>query len=576
LYSQCYNYNVDRIQLFSPFLNNNPRFKKKIPTEYFGDSSRRASRLCNGRGIIHVGNGYYLDIGESVFAPISGLVHIYTLGSSDVGSNTKTGLWIDGKTITVNFQGLFAAVTDGQYVYKGQVIGKGFDNYGEAGVYFSIRNAPAQNPTSKRSFLPVAENPLTPCKCNNEPVFPEYFVNPEMREIDYNEYNEILPEGEVSVHIEPSGIGQWSFDGGETWHNSGTVIKGLPLIYYKVIFRNEFGYTAPYSMSYTLSSSQKNVILSANYKPDYSILPKPKALIQKEQNEFNLERRLQEAQDSIHTVVISSVNNILSDTIKKIQQVGTVHLLDSLNRRYGQIEEIQKRQLEISQIFKVLLPIVGGLMLISLIFWVQNQKIKKQKKVLELMQKEQHHRVHNNLGIIAGLVFDYGKEIGEEKINNLRNSILAMSKVHSELYKHGSLELIQLNNLFSEIANTLVSQANKTRKINCEINCNVEISQTKATKLALIINELLTNSIKYASKENGKDLKLKIDGYMNSDTNEIIISYSDNGLGYSIIPDIHTKIGVGTILCYGLIKELGGQLKFYNSNGACCLIKLKP
>lgn len=575
LNSQCYINNVDRIQLFSPFLNNNPRFKKKIPTEYFGDSSRRANRLCNGRGIIHVGNGYYLDIGESVFAPISGVVHIYTLGSSDVGSNTKTGLWIDGKNITINFQGLQASVADGQYIYKGQEIGKGFDNYGEAGVYFSIRNAPAQNPTSKRSFLPFADNPQTPCKCNNEPVFPEYFVNPEMKQIDYNEYNEVAPKGELSVHIEPSGTGQWSFDEGETWHSSGVVIKDLPFLYYRLTFRNEFGYTTPLPMSYTLSSSKKNVNLIAKYLPDYSILPKPQALIEKEKNDIYLNNRLQSAKDSIHAMVVSSLNTMLNDTVQKIQKEGNLLMLDSLNRKYSQIEEIQKKQLRVSQIFKIILPIVMGLSLLSGIFLIQNQKIRKQKKVLELMQTEQHHRVHNNLGIIAGLVFDYGKEIGEEKINDLRNSILAIAKVHSELYKHGSLELIQLNNLFSEIANTLVAQVNKSRKIDLDINCNLEISQTKATKLALIINELITNSLKHVSRESGDRLMLKIDGYKNIDSNEIVISYSDNGAGYKIIPENNAKSGVGTTLCYGLIKELGGQLKFYNSNGAYCLIKIK-
>jgi len=557
-------------------MNSNPRVQKKIPTEYYGDSSRRSTRTCNGRGIIHTGNGYYLYVGEPVFAPISGIVHIYTLGSNEIGNNTKTGLWIEGKTLTVNFQGIQPTVADGQYIYKGQIFGKGFDNYGEAGVYFTVRNAPPQNPTVKRSFLPFAENPQTPCKCNNEPVFPEYFVNPEAREIDYNEYNELLPEGELSVHIEPSGIGQWSFDGGDTWQTSGSVMRGMPYGYYKIIFKNEYGYETQAPMEYMLSTTKKAVKLTAKYIPDYSILPKPKAQIEKEKMEFFLIKKIQSEKDSLHFNVISSVNTLIGDTLQKIHTVVENHLLDSLNKKYSTLADIQRNQLAISQVFKYLLPIIFLLLVALSIYYIQNKKINKQKKTLELMQTEQHHRVYNNLGIIAGLVFDYGKELGDEKIADLRNSILAIAKVHSQLYKGGSLETIHLNGLFTEIGATLSSHSKSSRKTEFNINCHLVINQIKATKLALIINELFTNSLKHASRENEESLKLTVSGYKKENSNECIIEYRDNGRGYERIPDknLHAT-GTGMVLCFGLAKELGAELRFYNDNGACCLIKLK-
>jgi len=576
--SQCYQNNINRVALFSPFLNNNPRGKKKIPTENFGDSSARATRKCAGKGIIHTGNGYYLEIGEPIFAPISGIVHIYTLGSSDLPNNTRTGVWVEAKNLTINLQGLQPVVEDGQYIYKGQQIGKGFDNYGEAGVYFTVRNAPPQNPTAKRSFLPLAENPQTPCKCNNEPVFPEYFINSEQREIDYNEYNELLPQGELSVHIEPSGVGVWSFDNGETWQSSGTKISGLPYHYYKIIFKNEFGYRSPTSLSYNLSSSKKSTVLSAIYTPDYSILPRPAAHIEREQMQKDLEAQILLTKDSIKESIRLSLGLMLKDSLQILQEKSGQLIFDSLNKRYSRIAEIQEKQLSISKMFKLFLPIIACLALGLGIFFFQYLKIRKQKKLLELMQTEQHHRVYNNLGIITGLVEEYGKEIGKEKIADIRNSILAISKVHSQLYKGDTPEFINLNALFVEIGKALVSQPSiNSHKKELDINCHVNISQVKATKLALIINELITNSLKHGNDNLRHALIIKIHGYKSENTNEIIIHYRDNGNGFNELPYKGADInGTGMVLMFGLANEIKADIKFFTDEGACCLIKLKP
>ncbi len=572
LNSQCYSKAPDRIALFSPFLNSNPRIKKKIPTEYFGDSSRKTTRTCNGRGIVHTGNGYYLDIGEPVFAPISGIAHIYTLGSNEMANNTKTGVWIESNLITINFQGIQTTISDGQFINKGQIIGKGFDNYGEAGVYFTIRNAPPQNPTVKRSFLPMVENPSSPCKCNNEPVFPEYFINPDAREIDYNEYNEIIPDAEITVQLQPSGIGMWSIDNGQTWNSSGTILRGMPYLYYKILFRNEYGYITPLPLEYNLAQGENAVILQAKYSPDYTIIPRPLAERENEKFKSELQSQLTRASDSLHSNVIFSVNTIISDTIKQVHRNVEKKIIDSLNRKYKSLEEIQKQQLAISQIFKYLLPIMLLLMIALAIYYLQNRKIRKQKKTLELMQTEQHHRVYNNLGIIAGLVSDYGAEIGENKISDLRNSILAIAKVHAQLYKGDSLETIYLNNLFTEIGNNIIGQRHHDKSVLLQVNCPIYISQVKATKLALIINELLTNSHKYG--KSSLQPEVHIIGFRQDA--DIFIQYSDNGPGYMQVPNPKIKLkGTGMILCFGLAKDLGAVITFYNDNGANCLIKCK-
>ncbi|MFV0605354.1 MAG: hypothetical protein ACK5NK_05875 [Niabella sp.] len=234
---QCYELNSGAgLKLYSPFLLGTPLGIPQLKGSRFGDYV--TSSLCNGKPkrwsiAAYNFNGKPLP----VFAAHAGVANIYTTTSiTGEDGQVNDAVWIDGDSITTSYMGIRPTVSNGQYLYAGQLIGTIYtdvinDNFG-----FGIRRAHVLNPIQKRGYLPSERDANSECACTNNPLWPEYFVNPASVRISYYAYNEVLPEATLKITIEPGGVGQWSFDNGTTWLNSGEKITGLPYGHYKIIF----------------------------------------------------------------------------------------------------------------------------------------------------------------------------------------------------------------------------------------------------------------------------------------------------------------------------------------------------
>ena len=545
------------ISLFSPFLGSNPRLQQEHAAFSFGDTSRALS--CNGIRKKSVIGVYDIPTPEPVFAAHSGKVSVYTSVNASEGNQANDALWIDGGTITTNYIGLIPTVQTGQYVYAGQLLGNIYRDKFASIFGFGIRRAPAHNPIHKRGYLPtVAESN---CECSREPVWPEYFVNPGSKFIAYDHYNDFLPEASLNVTIEPGGIGKWSFDNGVTWLNSGDRVDGLPFGYYKIIFKPEYGYTAPLSIQTKTTHTSKNFSATVHYTPDYTIIEKPRALLLRENDQKIVEEKVEHALDSINTLLYASNQTTLLKN----------SIIDSLNERFTKIEAIQKETFFFTKLFKYILPILALAMLFTLILLVQNKKIRRQKKYLENLQKEQHHRVHNSLALVSSLLNKYKHTINAEKLADIDNSIIAISTVHRQLYKDSDLEHVNFQPIAEHIVHSLLTQQEMATSIEAGIAADVIIAQQQSTTLALIFNELVTNSIKYAFRQqkNGK-----ITLVVTQQKHQLLLEYCDNGTGYPAGFLKKKTPGFGRVMLEGLAKQLRGKIVFYNKGGACCTLKI--
>lgn len=557
---QCYKLdNGKGLSLFSPFLGSNPRLLPQHPAYSFGDTGRAV--YCNDirkRSVIGV---YKIPKDMPVFAAHSGVVSIYTSVNTAEGNQANDALWIDGGNITTNYIGLIPSVQTGQYVYAGQLLGKIYRDKFASVFGFGIRRAPAFNPIHKRGYLPVASDSESQCECSEEPVWPEYFVNPASKYIAYDHYNDFLPEASLKVTIEPGGVGKWSFDNGATWLSSGDKIDGLPFGYYKIIFKPEYGYAAPVSVQIKTTTSSKDFVTIVKYIPDYTILKKPEAELERETDQKQLTTKLKFALDSMRELINAEDNPALLKNI----------IIDSLNKRFTKIEKIQKKTLFFTKLFKYILPVLLLAVLFTIILLFQNNKIRRQKKYLENLQKEQHHRVHNSLGLVSSLLNKYKDDITPEKLNNINNSIIAISTVHRQLYKGNNLENVDLQPVVSQIAESLLAQKNMSVGIATHIDTHVIIPQKKSTTLALMFNELFTNSLKYAFSDT--ELKeITFTAIRQGDS--ITVLYKDNGKGYPNDFIKRKTSGFGRVLLEGLAQQLRARINFYNEHGACCMIKL--
>lgn len=161
----------------------------------------------------------------------------------------------------------------------------------------------------------------------------------------------------------------------------------------------------------------------------------------------------------------------------------------------------------------------------------QNRIVLKQYDEKIIMLKEIHHRVKNNLQVINSMLRLQSDKIDDVKskivFSDAQNRILAMSFVHKRMYQSGNFLDVQIDKYIKELSEDIIKQHSVNHQIESVITSSINtIDVQKMVPLGLILNELISNSLKHGITSIGKiiiDLK-EID-------NKLIFTYSDNGLG---------------------------------------------
>jgi two-component sensor histidine kinase len=172
---------------------------------------------------------------------------------------------------------------------------------------------------------------------------------------------------------------------------------------------------------------------------------------------------------------------------------------------------------------------------------------------------------------VSSLLNKYKDDITPEKLADIDSSIIAISTVHRQLYKGSDLENISFQPVAEHIAQSLLLQRGLDSEVLVNIDAHVTVPQKKSTTLALMFNELFTNSLKYAFRNTSTK---KISLTASTDGEGLLIIYRDNGKGYDTDFLKEKTSGFGRILLEGLAHQLRAKINFYNEGGACCMIKL--
>jgi two-component sensor histidine kinase len=196
------------------------------------------------------------------------------------------------------------------------------------------------------------------------------------------------------------------------------------------------------------------------------------------------------------------------------------------------------------------------------------QKNLKEKNVLI---EEIHHRVKNNLQIILSLLSLKTNRIrGDHNLyllKDLRNQIFSISKIHTMLYKTPDYSLIDFDIYIKEIANELLSvYQDENKAINIKIDIgHIVLDITKSIPCALIINELITNSLKYAFHLLDKG-NIFISMRRVNDFYELNVF--DDGVGLPKSVNFFDAHSFGFQLINMLIKQLNGKIETISTHGA--------
>ena len=196
----------------------------------------------------------------------------------------------------------------------------------------------------------------------------------------------------------------------------------------------------------------------------------------------------------------------------------------------------------------------------------------------EMLMKEIHHRVKNNLMIISSLLSLQSRYIKDEATREIfkesETRAKSMALIHERLYRSGDLKSIDfpdyIHSLTRDIFNTYITSRGRVQlQIDVE---NVMVDVNSAVPLGLIINELVTNSLKYAFPDD-KDGIIRI--YFHKNGDEYVLEVSDDGLGIPDDFDIEKSDSLGMLLVKSLTSQIQGELKIKSVNGTSFTIKFK-
>ena len=189
----------------------------------------------------------------------------------------------------------------------------------------------------------------------------------------------------------------------------------------------------------------------------------------------------------------------------------------------------------------------------------------RQMNEKEMLLKEVHHRVKNNLQTVSSLLSLQSRNVQEDKMKNLlkstQNRVISMAMVHEMLYMRKDISQIEYRSYVQELSEYLIRSI---KGLDSKVNLKIDIPEIKlgidtAIPLGLLINEAVTNALKYgfADDQEGEiyiALKKEIDKHY-------VLNIGDNGVGFPDTINYKNSKSLGLKLIHNLARQLKGSIQ---------------
>ncbi|MFK8165313.1 MAG: histidine kinase dimerization/phosphoacceptor domain -containing protein [Lewinella sp.] len=202
----------------------------------------------------------------------------------------------------------------------------------------------------------------------------------------------------------------------------------------------------------------------------------------------------------------------------------------------------------------------------------QRDEIKQKNDQNELLLKEIHHRVKNNLEVVSSLLELQSAGLSDSEARDAmqagQSRVQSMGLLHQKLYQGDNLAAIEMKDYFHNLAGSLLETYEAEDRIKVNINMEaLELDVDTAVPLGLIVNELLTNVIKYAFEDSEEGAAAgAVEVGLSKQGTGYLLRVTDNGAGKDFdTPAMGT--GFGTRLVSLLSRQLGGTLTEVNDGG---------
>ena len=271
---------------------------------------------------------------------------------------------------------------------------------------------------------------------------------------------------------------------------------------------------------------------------------------------------------------IESEAHVKYETAKKTIEIGA---------QKAKIDHQKKIQL-----LYISLAVLLAIILFGMFFTMKN--IRKKRKALaavnqeldaknqqnELLLKEIHHRVKNNLEMVKSLIALQSAQLtdkaSKEAMLASQNRVQSMGIIHQKLYQGTNLGSIEMKDYFINLSEGVLDTFNAEDKV--KIECAMEelnLDVDTAVPIGLIVNELLTNALKYAFPKSSKG---KINISLKEENNDLKLKVSDDGVGKTEGADPQGT-GFGSQLIKLLTKQLNGTLYEEHQTGTSVFFTFK-
>jgi two-component sensor histidine kinase len=281
------------------------------------------------------------------------------------------------------------------------------------------------------------------------------------------------------------------------------------------------------------------------------------------------------AKDSLLNERIAQAVADVSEKYESAEKERTIEQLNTQNRLQTNLLRARQRQL--------LLVSIGSVLLIGLLIGIfglyrrirqQNGLIHKNLREKEILLKEIHHRVKNNLQMIASLLRIQSRNIVDEKareaIREGTSRVRSMALIHEDLYKENDLSGVLMPEYLGKLAKDIFGIYNiAPGRIRLQTDIEpLRLDVDTVIPIGLIVNELLTNALKHAFAEDQPGI---ISLSLREQDEKLLLEVCDNGRGFANLP-ADGSFGLSMIETFG--EKLEGELKILEQNGTCVRLQI--
>lgn len=303
-------------------------------------------------------------------------------------------------------------------------------------------------------------------------------------------------------------------------------------------------------------------------------------------------RKAYEAQKEYLSISDSLFNKekdaAMLDALKRYEsekQAQQIALLNTQNEvKDLQIREKQRQQWLFGLGIFALIMIVGVLYKLYRERQKTNQELAQKNEVIgkalaekEVLLREIHHRVKNNLQVVSSLLSLQSKHIADEKaleaIQEGRNRVRSMALIHQNLYQEDNLTGIDIKEYISTLCHSLFNSYNiEPSKIQLHTSIEaLRLDVDTVIPIGLILNELITNALKYAFPD---ETMGELNVLIKQENEKLLVQVSDNGIGIKPPFDWQRTASMGFQLIKAFAQKLKAQVEVQGVGGTVVTLRI--